>query len=57
MNKTFITRAIAFAVTVVAAQAAAAQDYNVHHSGDTVIAELSPQAILCARAATLPLLR
>ena len=45
MNKTFITRTIAFAVTVVAAQAAAAQDYNVHHSGDTVIAELSPQAI------------
>lgn len=45
MNKTLIARALAFAVTVAAAQAAAAQDYNVHHSGDTVIAELSQKAI------------
>ena len=45
MNKTFMTRALAMAAMMTATMAATAQDYEVHHSGDTVIAELSPQAI------------
>lgn len=45
MSRKIITRMLAFVATFVMAQAAAAQDYNVHHRGDTVIAEISPQAI------------
>lgn len=45
MIKNLMTRVLVFAAMFMVAQAAAAQDYNVHHRGDTVIAELSPQAI------------
>ena len=46
MTKRTITKMLAAAAMATVAQAALAQDYNVHHSGDTVIAEVSEQAIM-----------
>ena len=40
-----IAKAVVALTALLAPAAASAQDYNVHHSGDTVIAEVSEKAI------------